>query len=94
LIFVFVDFGLAAWNRQFRDALWRFGSRFIAIGITVASTMLVGRPMVACLIAFLAWIAVVTLSKFRQNADRVQWSWRMIHGAVAICIYAAVTAAR
>ena len=94
LIFAFIDFGLAAWNRKIREALWRFGSRFVAIGITVASTMLVGSPMMAWLIALVAWIAVVTLPKFRKDADRVQWSWRMIHGTVAICIYAAMTAAR
>lgn len=45
LIFAFIDFGLAAWNRQFRKVLWRFGSRFIAIAMTVASTMLVKQPL-------------------------------------------------
>jgi hypothetical protein len=60
-VFAFVDFGLAAWNRQFLKALWRFGSRFVALGITVASTMLDGSPMLACLIALLTWITVVTL---------------------------------
>jgi hypothetical protein len=94
LIFAVIDFGLAAWNRQFRKALWRFGSRLTAIAITVASTMLFGRPLIACLVAVLVWIAVVTLPKFHKDADRVQWSWRMIHGTVAICIYAAMTAAR
>ena len=94
LVFAFIDFGLAAWNRQFRKALWRFGSRFVAIGITVTSTMLVGSPMIACLIALFAWIAIATLPKYRKDADRVQWLWRMIHGTVAICIYAAMTAAR
>jgi hypothetical protein len=86
--------GLAAWNRQLRKALWRFGSRFVAIGITVISTMLVGSPLIACSLALVAWIAIATLPKYRKDADRVQWFWRMVHGTVAICLYAVMTAAR
>jgi hypothetical protein len=94
LAFAFIDFGLAAWNRQFRTALGRFGSRFVAIGITVTSTMLVGSRMVACFVALFAWTAIATLPKYRKGADHVQWFWRMVHGTSAICIYTALTAAR
>jgi hypothetical protein len=93
-IFAVIDFGLAAWNRQFRQALWRFGSRFLAIGIAVTSTFFVGSPMMACLIGLFAWIVVATLPKYRKGCDRVQWFRRMVHGTVAIFLYAAMTAAR
>lgn len=94
LIFAFIDFGLAAWNRNFREALWRFGSRVAAISITVISTRLVGSRMMACLLALIAWIALASVPKYWKGADRVQWFWRMVHGTVAICTYAAMTAAR
>jgi len=93
LVLAFIDFSLAAWNRQFRKALWRYGSRFVAIGITAISTMLVGS-LIACLIALVAWIAIATLPKYRKDADRMHWSWQIGHGTLAICIYATMTAAR
>jgi hypothetical protein len=50
--------------------------------------------LIAALVALVVWIAIATLPKYRKDADRLQWSWRTVHGAVAVCLYAAMTAAR